>query len=109
MKFMTNVVEYIYANVYTKRWGLALIKLNIEVLKAGMILDEHIFIPNTNKLLLNYGTRLTDKLINLLKHYDIREVAVIERFTLLINPTETMAKELQHALARTPYIRLLFL
>lgn len=74
-----------------------MIRLERFQLSEGMVLAEPVFDEKTGKLLLNYGTALTDSYIESLKEWGIWSVSVNERYTLLIEPTSSLAKELKRS------------
>lgn len=78
--------------------GIALVKIKINELSVGMVVSESIVDPQTKKLLLKGDTKLTEDLIKLLKARNITEVAISERYTLAIDPTDTTRKELKQLL-----------
>ncbi len=82
-----------------------MVKLECSELSEGMVLAEPVFIPRTTTMLLNYGTTLSDALIHSLKDRGIKHVAVTERYTLLIEPTSSLSKELEKSI-RTEILRL---
>ena len=75
-----------------------MIRLYSFELSEGMVLAEPLFDGTTNNLLLNYGTVLTESHIAAIKKWGIRSVAVTERYTLLIEPTSSLVKELKKGL-----------
>lgn len=77
-----------------------MIKIKTDELKDGMVVSEHIYDPQTKKLLLKCGSKLDKELIALIKHYELQEVPIEEQFTLSMNPIELIAKEIKADLTK---------
>ncbi len=75
-------------------------RLSIGELKPGMIIAQPIYSNGRTNLMLQQGTRLTDGLIKNLVKAEIPTVEVTDRFTLLVNPKEKMALNLEQYLSQ---------
>lgn len=64
--------------------------LNINQVHQGMLLGESIFHPESKKLLLKQGTRLTKAYIEKLKSLQITQLEIPDRFTVFLDITENM-------------------
>jgi HD-GYP domain-containing protein (c-di-GMP phosphodiesterase class II) len=60
-----------------------------------MLVNESVYIDSTDKVLLAKGTKLTSKLINLLKNRGIIHVAITERYTLDVDPLDVVQNEMK--------------
>lgn len=74
--------------------------LNVYELKEGMVVSDPVFLPGKKELLLNQGTTLTKDLIASLKSRCIESVSINDRYTLLIDPADTTAKEMKEILIK---------
>ncbi len=66
----------------------------------GMITSIPIKDPTSDKLLVAENTKLTEKTIAILERYGVVQIAVLEQFTLLINPNDTTKAETLHELRK---------
>lgn len=71
-----------------------MIKLNVDSLLEGMITAEPVICPNTGKVLLSSGVKITSSIIESLKSRKIYQVSVTDQYTLFVDPVDTMTKEL---------------
>lgn len=75
-------------------------KLSLFELKEGMVIGEPVFLPGKKELLLNQGTTLTKDLIASLKARGVDFVSINDRYTLLIDPADTIVKEMMEVLEK---------
>ena len=73
-----------------------MIILGIQELVPGMLVNESVYIDSTDKVLLAKGTKLTSKLIILLKNRGIIHVAITERYTLDVDPLDVVQNEINY-------------
>ena len=75
-----------------------MIEKKVKALESGMVLAETVRCPESNTMLLKEGTILSDAMIATLEARSIFDVWIAEPYTLMINPQETIAKELKRIL-----------
>ena len=75
-------------------------KKNVGELEKGMILAEKIYSPQSDTMLLKEGTILSDAMILTLKARQVSSVQIAEKYTLMVNPIEIIAKELKGILLK---------
>jgi putative nucleotidyltransferase with HDIG domain len=76
------------------------LKKNVNELENGMMLAEKIYCPQTNDMLLKEGTILSDAMIFTLKTRQVSSVQIAEKYTLMVDPIEIIAKELKGILLK---------
>lgn len=70
-------------------------KLNVNDVQQGMLLGESIYHPESKKLLLKQGTRLTNAYIEKLKALNIFQIEIPDRFTVFLDIKENMESLLE--------------
>lgn len=75
-------------------------KKNINELEKGMMLAEKISCPESDTMLLKEGTILSDAMILTLKARQVFSVQIAEKYTLIVDPIEIIAKELKGILLK---------
>lgn len=75
-----------------------MIRIDSSQLSEGMVLAEPLFYHGTKNLLLNAGTIVDKSHIQAINKYNIRTVAITERYTLLIEPETAIQKEVRQKL-----------
>ncbi len=73
-------------------------KVDVCELLEGMVLAEPIFSPQSGKKLLNEGIILNESIISSLRSWGIISLEIADRYTLLVDPSETTAKEIKKLL-----------
>ncbi|MDR5659258.1 HD domain-containing phosphohydrolase [Serpentinicella sp. ANB-PHB4] len=73
-------------------------RLNVSALLEGMVVSEPVICPSTNEVLLGQGTKLTDFRIKGIRKRGIKVVSVVDRFTLSVDPIDSIRKELKKLL-----------
>lgn len=71
-------------------------RISVLSLKAGMVVDEPIYIPSSDQLLLQHGITLTPKMIEQLKYHKIQKIAVSIPDSRFVNPRDTLAIQLNN-------------
>lgn len=66
-------------------------KMEIARVRAGMTVDEPVYVPGTTKLLVQHGIQLTPKMLVMLKYYGVKELVVSVPDTLFIGPDESLS------------------
>lgn len=72
-------------------------KIFLSELKPGMVLQNPVYTPDNQKILLSYGTKLNDFMIKKLVAMGIREVDIADPYTVFISPKDQMAISLKEA------------
>jgi len=75
-----------------------MIKINVDSLLEGMIIAEPVICPNTGKVLLNSGAKITASIIESLISRKISQVSITDQYTLFVDPVDTITKELSSTL-----------
>lgn len=75
-----------------------MIKVKLDEVLPGMVISENVFDPQTKKLLIKFGTKLTKDIITSLKTHNILDLPIEEEYTFSMNPEEMMGKELKSML-----------
>lgn len=69
--------------------------MNINAVRAGMVVDEPVYAPKTGKLLLQHGTVITPRMMVALKYYGVEQLKVSEPGSLFVSPRQTLSTFLQ--------------
>lgn len=72
--------------------------IGLRTARPGMVVGVAIDDPVTGRLLVKEGTKLTEKIIDGLIRKQIDEVDVLDRYTLSIDPNDSMREELRREL-----------
>lgn len=67
-------------------------KLDIREVKPGMVLAKPVYSPDNKQVLLSYGTKLKDAVIQKLASVGIKEVDIADRYTIFVDPIEQIEK-----------------
>lgn len=72
-----------------------MILLGITELRPGMVLEKPVYAPDSQKILLAYGTVLSDLLIKKMAICGVKEVTIADPYTLFIKPLHQIANHLK--------------
>lgn len=71
-----------------------MMRIDFSQISEGMVLAEPLFYGPDNKLLLNSGTIINECHIDAIKKFNIKTIAISERYTLLIDPKTAVYKDI---------------
>ena len=66
-------------------------KMEISRIRAGMTVDEPVYVPGSTKLLLQHGIQITPRMLVMLKYYGIKSISVSVQDSLFIGPSESLS------------------